>query len=227
MQVSNSSNITVRPVQAAANNAPLTPAPALVGKAKAEGDSGSGFEKVGGIAKKIMEDAAKVGGDIKKLPWWEKLLVATVGAIAGWKMDQWVRDYMEKKQGEEYNTYGQDQYLSLAKSGDGALVEAMSKKHTFISDTLTDGDFNRSEWRAFQTFAVLQETTRPTIGTYEGHANMPVALIALAKNPTSDKTALTALSVSLKRQITGAPAKQEFYQPVIDALKSVHNISVL
>ena len=56
---------------------------------------------------------------------------------------------------------------------------------------------------------------------------MPVALIALAKNPTSDKTALTALSVSLKRQITGAPAKQEFYQPVIDALKSVHNISVL
>lgn len=225
MQVSNNSNISVRPVQAANVAAPVTPTPALVGKAKA--DSGSGWENVGGIAKKIMEDAAKVGGDIKKLPWWEKLLVATVGAIAGWKMDQWVRDMMEKKQGEEYNTYGQDQYLSLQKSGDGSLVEAMSKKHTFISDTLKDGDFNRSEWRAFQTFAVLQETTRPTIGTYEGHANMPVALIALAKNPTSDKTALTALSVSLKRQITGAPAKQEFYQPVIDALKSVHNISVL
>jgi hypothetical protein len=134
---------------------------------------------------------------------------------------------MEKKKGEEYDHYGQDQYLSLQKQGDSALIDALSKKHTFVSDTLRDGDFNSSEWKAFETFTVLQETTRPTIGTYEGHPNMPVALIALAKNPSADKTALTALSISIKRQVTGAPAKQEFYQPVIDALKSVHNISTL
>lgn len=227
MQVSNVSNITVRPVQAPATNAASVAAPGLVGKAKAEGDGGKTFDQVTGIAKKIMEDAAKVGGDIKKLPWWEKLLVATVGAIAGWKMDQWVRDYIEKKHGEEYDHYGQDQYLSLQKQGDSALIDALSKKHTFVSDTLRDGDFNSSEWKAFETFTVLQETSRPTIGTYEGQPNMPVALIALAKNPSADKTALTALSISIKRQVTGAPAKQEFYQPVIDAMKSVHNISTL
>ena len=169
MQVSNNSNITVRPVQAADNAAPVTPAPALVGKAKAEGDSGSGWENVGGIAKKIMEDAAKVGGDIKKLPWWEKprLPPSAPSPVGRWTSGSatiWT------KQGEEYNTYGQDQYLYLQKSGDGSLVEAMSKKHTFISDTLKDGDFNRASGAPSRpSRSCKSRPARPSAPT-EGHA---------------------------------------------------------
>ncbi|MNT93748.1 hypothetical protein D3C72_2352930 [compost metagenome] len=67
---------------------------------------------------------------------------------------------------------------------------------------------------------------RPTIGDLDGKANMPTVLTALAKNKTADKDALTALSAGIRTQINGAPAKQSFYQSVIDALKATHGISV-
>jgi hypothetical protein len=223
MQVNNnvSTAIAARAAQApvAAPVAPETaPAVATVQ------DEGSGWENVTGLAKKIMDHAVDLGGDINKLPFWEKAIIAVVGFFLGWKMDQWVRDALAKKQGEEYNTFGQDKYLELAKNP-AALVEEIGKKHTFAGNVMS-GDVDASRWRAFQSYAVLRETAHPTVGDYEGRSNMPVALIAMAKNTTSDKTALTALAASVKMKVAGTPALQDFYQPVIDALKNVHGISV-
>ncbi|MOA19157.1 hypothetical protein D3C78_1395170 [compost metagenome] len=82
------------------------------------------------------------------------------------------------------------------------------------------------KWKVFCAYTVQAEIMRPTIGDLDGKANMPTVLTALAKNKTADKDALTALSAGIRTQINGAPAKQSFYQPVIDALKATHGISV-
>ena len=207
------------PVAAKAEAAPQ--APAITAKA-AEGDEPT---TPTGIAKWAADKLVKVGGDIKKLPTWQKVAISVVGFFVGWKFNDWVHKQVEKKEGETFDKYGQDQYRALKSQGTEALVAELAKPHTFTQN-IKDWDILEKKWGAFNTFTVLSETAVPTLGTHNGKDNAPVALIALASNKTADKNAITMLAADIKRRGNGAPAKQAFYADVVKALKETHGVTV-
>lgn len=209
-------------VQAQRSAAQTSTAPVAVKNVKVQADSTDPPTPTG-IAKWAADKLVKVGGDIKKLPLWEKIVVSAVGFFVGWKFDGWVHDQVDKANANRYDKEGQDQYESLKAQGTDALVAALAEKHTFV-DQLHDP--LALKWKSFDTWTVLREIDNASIGTYNGKPNMPVALIALASNKTADKDALTSLAAGIRSRINGTPAKQEFYQPVIDALKAYHGITV-
>lgn len=178
-----------------------------------------------GIAKWAADKLVKVGGDIKKLPTWEKVVISVVGFVVGWKFNDWVHKQVEKKEGENFDKYGQDQYRALKSEGTAALVGELAKPHTFTQN-VKDWDILQKKWGAFNTFAVLSETAVPTLGTHNGKDNAPVALIALSGNKTADGNAMKMLAMDIQRRGNGAPAKQAFYADVVKNLKDVHGISV-
>lgn len=193
-------------------------------------------DPVGGIAGKAFELLKKVGGDLnqfrKEHPFLA-FLVAVAGFFTGWKLDELARRAQERSEGNLANQAGQNAYLALKGQGTDALIKAVSDEHTFLDNikswpkAIFPSDWtDAKKWKAFQTHVVLAELDRPTIGDIDGKANMPIVLQALAKNKTADSTALTTLSSGIRTRINGAPAKQGFYQPVIDALKTTHNITV-
>lgn len=169
----------------------------------------------GGIADWMLEKKR----NIDKLPFWEKALIGVVGFVVGWKVNEWVHRQLEKGEGERYDKYGQDQYTSLKAQGPNALVAALSEKHTF-KDQLTDP--LALKWKAFCTWTVLAEIDNPTIDANR----KPVALVALASNTTANKDALNMLAAGIRTRINGTPAKEDYYKPVIEALKATHNITV-
>jgi hypothetical protein len=178
-----------------------------------------------GIAKWAADKLVKVGGDIGKLPFWEKALISVVGFFVGWKFNDWVHKQVEKNEGERFDKYGQDQYRSLKSQGDAALLAELKEPHTFTQN-VKDWDILEKKWGAFNTYTVLAETANPTLGSFNGKDNAPVALIALASNKTADKNAITMLAQDIKRRGNGAPAKQAFYADVVKALKDVHGVTV-
>lgn len=211
----------VRPLaSAAAPAAPAAPAPQISAKAT-EGDDGVPTK---GLAKWALDKVVKVGGDIKKLPLWEKVLIGAIGFFAGWKLNDWAHKQIEKNQGETYDKYGQDQYLGL-RGNTTELVGELAKPHTFTQN-VKDWDILEKKWNAFNTFAVLQETANPTLGSFNGKDNAPVALIALAGNKTASKDAIRMLALDIQRRGNGAPAKQAFYADVVKNLKDIHGVAV-
>lgn len=214
-----SSQPTPKPVRPAATKpAPAQAAPeapkAVRAQAEAEPEKPSGF--FGGVADWMLEKKR----NIDKLGTFEKIAIALVGAFVGWKVNGWVNKQLEKSEGNNYDKNGQDRYLKLKDEGPRALVAALAEKPSLISDPL------RREWRAFNTFAVLSEIQSPTLGTHEGEPNRPIALIALAGNPGADDTAIQTMASGIRTRINGTPALKEFYQPVIDALKTTHGVTV-
>ena len=209
--------VAAAPADSAA--APAT-APAIVAKAT-EGDDGLPKE---GLAKWALDKVMKVGGDIKKLPTWQKVVISVVGFFAGWKLNDWVHKMNERKEGETYDKYGQDAYLAL-KGNTPELVKALKEEHTF-GHNLTNWDVLEKKWNAFNTYAVLMESQNPTLGTIGAKDNLPVALIALSGNKTASKDAMRMLAIDVARRVNGAPAKQAFYADVIKNLKDVHDITV-
>ena len=207
------------PVAAKAEVAPK--APAITAKAQ-EGDEPT---TPTGMAKWAADKLVKVGGDIKKLPFWEKALISVVGFFVGWKFNEWVNKQVEKNEGERFDKYGQDQYRALKSQGTEALVAELAKPHSFTQN-VKDWDILQKKWGAFNTFTVLSETALPTLGTFNGKDNAPVALIALASNKTADENAITMLAADIRRRGNGAPAKQAFYADVVKALKEVHGVTV-
>jgi hypothetical protein len=178
-----------------------------------------------GIHGQWIEKLKAVGNDVNKLPWWEKALAVSSGAFAGWKLDEYAHAVAQRSAGNDFKDDGRDQYLKLKGSPED-LLAATSKKHTFV-ENVKDGDFTGSSWKTFQRYIVLTETgSTPTYGTYNGKPNMPVVMIALAQNPSSDKDAVNALAKWLRNELATSPAERELYQPVIDALKTVHNTSL-
>jgi hypothetical protein len=210
-------------------------APVATANAKAaEGDEKP--DPVGGLAGKAFEFLKEVGGDLNKFrkehPFLA-ILVAAAGFFTGWKLDELARRAQERSEGNLANQAGQNAYLAFKNQGPDALVKAVSDEHTFFDNikswpkAIFPNDWtDAKKWAAFNTHTVLAELDRSTIGDIDGKANMPIVLTALAKNKTADKTALTALASGIRTRINGAPAKQGFYQPVIDALKATHNITV-
>lgn len=213
-----------------ASTAPVTTQNATA----AEGDEKP--DPVGGIAGKAFEFLKEVGGDINKFRKEHPVLaflVAVAGFFTGWKLDELARRAQERSEGNLANQAGQNAYLALKSQGPDALVKAVSDEHTFLDNikswpkAIFPSDWSDAKkWKAFQAHVVLAELDRATIGTIDGKDNMPIVLTALAKNKTADSTALTVLSSGMRTRINGAPAKQGFYQPVIDALKATHNITV-
>ena len=191
-------------------------------------------DPVGGIAGKAFELLKKVGGDInefrKEHPFLAFLVVAA-GFFTGWKLDELARRAKERSEGNNFNQNGQNAYLKFKEAGE--LEKAVADEHTFFDNlksmpaALFPNEWtDAKKWKVFCTYTVQAEIARPTIGDIDGKPNMPTVLTALAKNKTADKDALTALAAGIRTQINGAPAKQSFYQPVIDALKATHGISV-
>lgn len=222
MQLSPLNNATpVRHPAPAAAPAEAPKAPAIAAKAQ----EGGLPEEPKGAAKWAVEKLKKVGGDISKLPTWEKVVISVLGFFAGWKANDLVHKYLEKKEGETYDKYGQDQYRALKSEGTDALVAALAEKHSFTTN-VKDWDILQKKWGAFNTFTVLSETALPTLGTHNGKENQPVALIALAGNKTADENAIKMLAADIKRRGNGAPAKQAFYAEVVKNLKDVHGVTV-
>lgn len=191
-------------------------------------------DPTGGILGKAFEALKDLGGDIKQFKKEHPFLfVLTIvaGFFAGWKLDELARRAMERSDGNNYNQNGQNAYLQFKASGQ--LVKAVSDEHTFFDNlksfpkALFPNEWtDAKKWQVFNTYTVLAELDRPTIGEHGGEPNAPVVLIALASNKTADETALTTLAAGIRTRINGTPAKQGFYQPVIDALKATHHITV-
>lgn len=211
----------------------VSPKPVAIAiRAKAEGDEKP--DPTGGILGKAFEALKEVGGDIKQFKKDHPFLFAltiVAGFFAGWKLDELARRAQERSDGNNYNQNGQNAYLQFKESGQ--LVKAVSDEHTFFDNlksfpkALFPNEWtDAKKWQVFNTFTVLAELDRPTIGEHDGEANAPVVLIALASNKTADETALTTLASGIRTRINGTPAKAAFYQPVIDALKATHNITV-
>lgn len=204
---------------------------ALSPKAQAEGD-----EKplpTSGFAKQALDILKDLGGDVNRFRKEHPFLafmVAVTGFISGWKLDELAHRAIEKADGNNFNQNGQNAYLAL--KDNGHLLDAVKDEHTFFDNlkslpaALFAGKSDAEKWKVFNTYTVLAELDRPTIGEYNGQANAPVVLIALASNKTADKTALTTLAAGIRTRINGTPAKQAYYQPVIDALQKTHGITV-
>lgn len=226
-RIGSNNPIAKRPVAVAAT------APVDVKNVRAqEGDEKA--DPVGGIAGKAFELLKKVGGDInqfrKEHPVLAFLVVAA-GFFTGWKLDELARRAKERSEGNNFNQNGQNAYNRF--KDEGTLLKAVADEHTFFDNVkswpsaIFPSDWtDAKKWKVFNAYTVQAEIMRPTIGDLDGKANMPTVLTALAKNKTADKDALTALAAGIRTQINGAPAKQSFYQPVIDALKATHGISV-
>jgi hypothetical protein len=191
-------------------------------------------DPVGGIAGKAFEALKKVGGDLNQFRKEHPvlaILVAVAGAFTGWKLDELAHRAKERSEGNNFNQNGQNAYLKF--KDEGSLLKAVGDEHTFFDNvkswpaSIFPNEWtDAKKWQVFCAYTVQAEIARPTIGDIDGKANMPTVLTAFAKNKTADKDALTALAAGIRTQINGAPAKQGFYQPVIDALKATHGISV-
>jgi hypothetical protein len=219
---------------AAAAQAPLAPAAPV--KARAEGDSKA--DPTGGLAGKAFEYLKEVGGDVNQFRKEHPVLavlITVAGAFTGWKLDELAHRAKERADGNKFDNYGQDLYNHYKNEGADKLVAALSDEHTFLDSVKTwpealikgfNGATDAEKWKIFQTYAIRAEIARPTIGTYKGTANAPVALIALASNKTADKDQMQVLAAGIKTRITGTPALKDYWQPVIDALQTTHGISV-
>lgn len=191
-------------------------------------------DPVGGIAGKAFEALKKVGGDINQFRKEHPvlaILVVIAGAFTGWKLDELAHRAKERSDGNNFHQNGQDAYLKFKEQG--KLIQAVSDEHTFFDNlkslpaAIFPNDWtDAKKWKVFNAYTVQSEIMNPTIGDLNGKPNMPTVLTALASNKTADSDALTALAAGIRTQINGAPAKQAFWQPVIDALQTTHKITV-
>jgi hypothetical protein len=211
-------NTPLTPATQPVRTAAAAPAPAPAKPVKAAdtpADGGSKPDPTGGITGKAFDILKQMGGDVNRFRKEHPvlaILIVVAGAFSGWKLDELAHRAAERHDGEVFDHYGQDKYNSLKDQGTDALVTAVKEKQSFIDL----GDIGAKKWKAFNTYTVMAEIDNPTLDK----DSKPVVLTALAGNKSADHDALVMLAAGIRTRINATPAKQDFYQPVIDALKT-------